>query len=218
MTTETNRPGLLTITVGRTYRAKKPCRIAEFPKPLVNDRTIRWIGAFELQYDGPSVKLGRHYPRMSIEAFRQWADRDVTAELPPGQYAPWPPIKPTTTTTMTTNRHLTCCVCSAPAGQWAQHWNRDTGYGICTQCAAEQSGRETPERMQSLYGLPGINYQQPIVKVAGRVFNVMAMFHNTADGTKKANAYMERTPGAAVLEVSTTRIYIAHQDDKGLDA
>lgn len=98
MTTETtNRPGLLTLTVGRTYRAKKPSRINDFLRPLVNDRTIRWIGAFELQYDGPSVRNGSRYPRMSIELFRQWADRDVTTELPPGQYAPWPPIKPTTT-------------------------------------------------------------------------------------------------------------------------
>lgn len=119
---------------------------------------------------------------------------------------------------MTTNRHLTCCVCSDPAGRWAQHWNRDTGWGICTRCAAEQSGKETPERMAELYGLPGVNYEQPTIKVAGRVFNVMAMFRNNPTGTAKANAYMERTPGAAVLEVSTTHIYLAHQDDTGRPA
>lgn len=42
---------------------------------------------------------------------------------------------------MTTNRNLTCCVCSDPAGRWAQHWNRDTGWGICTRCAAEQAAK-----------------------------------------------------------------------------
>lgn len=89
----TNRPGLLTLTVGRTYRAKKPGRIADFPSPLVNDRTIIWIGQHELQYDGPSVRLGSKYPRMSIELFRQWADRDVTDELPEDHYATWPITK-----------------------------------------------------------------------------------------------------------------------------
>lgn len=98
----TNRPGLLHLEVGRTYRAKKPGRIAFFPAPLVNDRTIRWIGMYELQYDGPSVRHGGRYPRMSIELFRQWADRDVTDELPDAEYAPWPPTKKATGTTKET--------------------------------------------------------------------------------------------------------------------
>lgn len=93
MSETTNRPGLLTLAVNRTYRAKKPGRIANFPQPLVNDRTIIWIGMYELQYDGPSVKNGSPYPRMSIELFRQWADRDVTDELPEGHYATWPVAK-----------------------------------------------------------------------------------------------------------------------------
>lgn len=80
----------LALSVGRTYRAKKPGRIANFPDPLVNDRTIIWMWASDLQYDGPAVRIGGKYPRMSIESFRQWADRDVTDELPPGHYATWP--------------------------------------------------------------------------------------------------------------------------------
>lgn len=43
-----------------------------------------------------------------------------------------------------TARQLTCSVCGAGAGRWAQHWNRDTGYGICAACAATEAGRETP--------------------------------------------------------------------------
>lgn len=62
---------------------------------------------------------------------------------------------------MTTNRHLTCCVCGAAAGRWAQHWNRDTGYGICPPCAVEQSARETAETMARNYGQPGVNYEPP---------------------------------------------------------
>lgn len=76
----------LELVRGRTYRAKKPANSLG----LVNDRTIMWVGAFEVQYDGPVVANGRNYPRVTKEAFRKWADRDVTAELPDGEYAKWP--------------------------------------------------------------------------------------------------------------------------------
>lgn len=116
---------------------------------------------------------------------------------------------------MTATNHLTCCICGAAAGRWAQHWNRDTGYGICASCAAEQAGRETPGRLADLYGQPGVNYEQPTVTIYNRVFNVMATFHDTEDGTRRANAYMERTPGASVLEVRGGTAYLAHQEDLG---
>jgi hypothetical protein len=80
----------LELKVGRTYRAKKPAAAGTIFSPVANDRTIKWLGQFELQYDGPAVANGRHYPRVSLEAFRKWAARDVTDELPEGEYAPWP--------------------------------------------------------------------------------------------------------------------------------
>lgn len=83
----------LELKVGRTYRAKKPRPVPGDYAPLVNDRTIKWIGAFEVQYDGPAVSMGRHYPKVSHEQFRKWADRDVTDELPPDSYADWPPAR-----------------------------------------------------------------------------------------------------------------------------
>lgn len=75
----------LELTVGRTYRAKKPARSGQ----LINDRTVKWIGLEEVQYDGPAVAFGRHFPKVSIQAFLKWADRDVTDELPAGEYASW---------------------------------------------------------------------------------------------------------------------------------
>ena len=84
---------VLELKVGRTYRAKRPRANGWLFNPLVNDRTIMWIGLLEVQYDGPSVAFGRNYPRVTIEAFRKWADRDVTDELPPRDWAPWPPVK-----------------------------------------------------------------------------------------------------------------------------
>ncbi|MEH3398773.1 hypothetical protein ELP90_10420 [Enterobacter hormaechei subsp. xiangfangensis] len=83
----------LEIKVGRTYRAKRPRGTGTIFQPLVNDRTVIWIGMNELQYDGPAVKNGSHYPRISLEKFRAWAERDVTDELPPGEYAEWPILK-----------------------------------------------------------------------------------------------------------------------------
>lgn len=83
----------LELKVGRTYRAKRPAPAGGGWQREVNDRTVLWVGAAEVQYDGPSVARGRHYPRMPIDAFRKWADRDVTNELPPGEYATWPPKK-----------------------------------------------------------------------------------------------------------------------------
>ncbi|EPY4802965.1 hypothetical protein ACXDID_003978 [Klebsiella pneumoniae] len=81
---------LLEIKVGRTYRAKRPRAAGTVIQPLVNDRTVIWCSATSVQYDSPSVSFGRHYPRVSIEKFRAWASRDVTDELPQGEYAPWP--------------------------------------------------------------------------------------------------------------------------------
>lgn len=71
---------------GRTYRAKKPRPV----DGLVNDRTIIYVGWDIVQYDGPAVGFGRHYPKMKKEDFVNWAERDVTDELPDGEYAPWP--------------------------------------------------------------------------------------------------------------------------------
>ena len=78
------------LNVGRTYRAKRPAPVGAGINRLVNDRTIRWIGAGQVQYDGPSVRFGAHFPRVSIETFLAWVARDVTDELPDGEYAEWP--------------------------------------------------------------------------------------------------------------------------------
>lgn len=75
--------------VGKVWRAKRPAPTGEFLKPLVNDRVIMWIGAETLQYDGPSVGLGQHYRKVSIEDFEKWAGREVTDELPNGQWQLW---------------------------------------------------------------------------------------------------------------------------------
>lgn len=82
----------LELKVYKTYRAKKP-RATTGWNSYVNDRTIVWMGSEELQYDGPSVKNGSHYPKISIEKFLEWAEKDVTEELPTGDYLPWAVFK-----------------------------------------------------------------------------------------------------------------------------
>lgn len=71
---------------GRTYRGKRPRNASG----LVDDRVILHIGATTVQYDSPSVSFGRNYPSVSREKFLAWADRDVTDELPKGEFASWP--------------------------------------------------------------------------------------------------------------------------------
>lgn len=89
------KPAELELRVGRTYRAKRPAAAGTLFDQFVNDRTILWIGLWEVQYDGPSVGFARNFPKVTIEAFRKWAARDVTDELPKDKYAPWPIAKAT---------------------------------------------------------------------------------------------------------------------------
>lgn len=83
------------IEVGRVYRAKKPREVVG----LVNDRAVLWINGLRsvVQYDGPAVANGRHYPKVSMEAFLAWAGEDITGKLPEGRWADWPIVKGETT-------------------------------------------------------------------------------------------------------------------------
>lgn len=56
-------------------------------------------------------------------------------------------------------RHMSCCVCGNDAGQWQQHWNRDTGFGVCTYCVTWLRGSgESEAEILSNYGKEGINW------------------------------------------------------------
>lgn len=60
---------------------------------------------------------------------------------------------------METNK--TCCCCGNEAGRWKQHYNRDTGYGICRCCLDWMiaKGSITAQEIESYYGKAGINYE-----------------------------------------------------------
>jgi hypothetical protein len=108
---------------------------------------------------------------------------------------------------------MTCCVCGAHAGLHDQHWNRDTGYGICPRCAAQEAGTTTPDDMRSRYGEPGVNYTRAQVSHYGLWYWVLATFKE-ADNDQ-ANAFMERTPGACLLTIQDGIAYIVHKDVTG---
>lgn len=56
-------------------------------------------------------------------------------------------------------RRLICCVCGEDAGHYEQHWNRDTGFGVCRTCVDYVRSRgETEQAILSLYGREGVNY------------------------------------------------------------
>lgn len=60
---------------------------------------------------------------------------------------------------MATKRYLTCSCCGRDAGRWEQHWNRDTGYGVCRPCVDWMlSLGDTPEQIERDYGKEGLNY------------------------------------------------------------
>jgi len=63
---------------------------------------------------------------------------------------------------MAVRRQLACCVCGEDAGKWKQHWNRDTGYGICRSCVEWVASRgETEAQILDYYGKEGVNYAPP---------------------------------------------------------
>lgn len=53
----------------------------------------------------------------------------------------------------------------------------------------------------------------------GRIYKVMAEFEDTPEGQKLANTYMDKTPGASVLEITADgRVILVHEGDFGSPA
>jgi hypothetical protein len=79
------------IKTGKTYRSKRPAPAGSIFQPYFNDRQVIWCSheANLLQYDSPSVALGRKYPKVTIDKFLKWVGKDVTDELPEGEWAAW---------------------------------------------------------------------------------------------------------------------------------
>lgn len=75
------------LVVGNVYSAKRRKSVG-FVEPLINDRQIVYINRLtkKVQYDSPTVKFGRKLPFVDIEKFLNWADKDVTAEMPKGEW------------------------------------------------------------------------------------------------------------------------------------
>lgn len=71
---------------GRIYSAKRPRRSLD---GFCNDRMIVYVGQFTVQYDSASLKTGRQYPSVAVEAFLKWVGRDVTAETPDRTWRDW---------------------------------------------------------------------------------------------------------------------------------
>lgn len=77
----------LELKVGRVYEGKRSAMVGFCPS-LRNDRMIKWMrpDGQQLQYDSPSVKIGSRLPTVSAAEFRKWAKRDVTNEMPEGEW------------------------------------------------------------------------------------------------------------------------------------
>jgi len=66
------------LKVGHLYRGK---RFREF-LGLTNDRVIIYLGRDAVQYDSHTVRQGRHFPQVTVEAFLKWASHEVEEEKP----------------------------------------------------------------------------------------------------------------------------------------
>jgi hypothetical protein len=75
------------IRVGRIYRAKKPAN----SQGLFNDRQVLYVSENSVQYDGPAVGFGRHFPTVPRAQFEAWAGEDVTEQMPKGEWMAWAP-------------------------------------------------------------------------------------------------------------------------------
>jgi hypothetical protein len=75
------------IKVGRVFSAKRPQQAGIFDRRL-NDRQVLHVSVLDrtLQYDSPTVRTGRHYPRVSFDAFLRWAKADVTDQCPKDEW------------------------------------------------------------------------------------------------------------------------------------
>lgn len=118
-----------------------------------------------------------------------------------------------------TASHKECCCCGGGAGRFEQHWNRDTGYGICRDCADDEIKRGTsPANMVELYGIPGKHYAAHTFQLYGRKFNVLAAFPNSKKGEHDANQFMLDIPYASLLSADGDQIILADKNDKGVEA
>jgi hypothetical protein len=69
----------LKIEVGKVYSAKRSRRVFLGLSEFYADRQVLWVSDTEVQYDGPVVKPGARYPKISLDKFRNWAKEDITA-------------------------------------------------------------------------------------------------------------------------------------------
>lgn len=53
-------------------------------------------------------------------------------------------------------RRLTCCVCGATT-RGRQWWNRDSGFGVCRRCFAQEAAKDLAEARR-LYGEAGVHH------------------------------------------------------------
>lgn len=58
---------------------------------------------------------------------------------------------------MTRPRRMICACCNAGC-MGRQWWNRDTGFGLCPDCAKLIEEKEGPDELRSGYGVRGTHF------------------------------------------------------------
>ncbi len=75
---------------------------------------------------------------------------------------------------------LTCGCCGERAPSNKQHWNQDTGFGLCPRCVPHilNNPRAGIEELKG-YGKPGVNYATPLT--AEWAPGLLVAWHTFAD-------------------------------------
>lgn len=112
-----------------------------------------------------------------------------------------------------TVRKLKCSCCGESAGRWTQHWNMDRGYGACVRCITWMLMRgESEEEITSRYGKEGTNWGMAL-EIYGHRVQVLAAFREHE--ATKANEWMAKHEGHALLGIYEGELLIAHEKDLG---
>jgi hypothetical protein len=54
------------------------------------------------------------------------------------------------------------CSCCGSGTKGKQHWNQDTGYGLCPKCVSWIIGRSSLDEVKRSHGKPGVNFAMPL--------------------------------------------------------
>ena len=73
------------------------------------------------------------------------------------------------------------CGCCGARAKGKQHWNHDTGYGLCAACVYYLAERNEIDELKG-YGTPGVNFAAPLTTDCAK--GMLVSWRNVGDGER----------------------------------